>query len=44
MKKYLLTVMAGMFALGMIAACSDIEDEPVDMEEPVGEQGETGLD
>ncbi|MDQ0257226.1 hypothetical protein J2S74_004684 [Evansella vedderi] len=42
-KKLLLSVLSTMFALGFLAACADVEDEPFE-EDPMGEEGDPGLD
>lgn len=43
-KKLLLMMLAGMFTVGFLGACSDIEDDPYESDAPIGEEGDPGLD
>ncbi|MCD8509136.1 MAG: hypothetical protein LRY73_04120 [Bacillus sp. (in: Bacteria)] len=43
-KKLLLAMLAGMFTVGFLGACGEIDDD-LDMDnDPIGEEGDGGLD
>ncbi|WP_179298564.1 hypothetical protein [Evansella halocellulosilytica] len=40
-KKLLLTLFSGMLTVGVLAACGDIEDDPIQEDDPMMEEDDT---